>query len=110
MFSMVRFLFVAVISGCAAVAAARTIHRSFRTRDVSVGGGFGVAVPVDRRVDKAIDEAHTSEDDRARIFAGKTGSVRTNGSVRVVRRTKIVNPKAAEVHGGPRRGNVPAVR
>ena len=52
-------------------AAARTIHRSFRTREVGVGGGFGVAIPVDRRVDKAIDEARVPKKDHAKLFTGE---------------------------------------
>ena len=77
-------------------AAARTIHRSFRTREVGVGGGFGVAVPVDRRIDKAIDEARVPKKDHAKLFAGeKVTNAKTN-TVRVVRRRKVVKPKSVE--------------
>lgn len=76
--------------------AARTIHRSFRTREVGVGGGFGVAVPVDRRIDKAIDEARVPKKDHAKLFAGeKVTNAKTN-TVRVVRRRKVVKPKSVE--------------
>lgn len=77
-------------------AAARTIHRSFRTREVGVGGGFGVAVPVDRRIDKAIDEAHVPKKDHAKLFAGaKMTNAKTN-AVRVIRRRNVVKPKPVE--------------
>ena len=77
-------------------AAARTIHRSFRTREVGVGGGFGVAVPVDRRIDKAIDETRVPKNDHAKLFAGeKVTNAKTN-TVRVVRRRKVVKPKSVE--------------
>lgn len=77
-------------------AAARTIHRSFRTREVGVGGGFGVAVPVDRRIDKAIDEARVPKKDHAKLFVGeKVTNTKTN-AVRVIRRRKVVKPKTVE--------------
>ena len=81
-------------------AAARTIHRSFRTREVGVGGGFGVAIPVDRRVDKAIDEARVPKKDHVKLFTGeKVKNAKTN-TVRVVRRRKVVKPKPAVRKGG----------
>lgn len=77
-------------------AAGRTIHRSFRTREVGVGGGFGVVVPVDRRIDKAIDEARVPKKDHAKLFASeKVTNAKTN-TVRVIRRRKIVKPKSAK--------------
>ena len=87
---------------CLAVdsAAARTIHRSFRTREVGVGGGFGVAVPVDRRIDKAIDEARVPKKDHAKLFAGeKVTNAKTN-TVRVIRRRKVVKPKTLDRRDG----------
>ena len=77
-------------------AAARTIQWSFRTREVGFGGGFGVAVPVDRRIDKAIDEARVPKTDLAKLFTGeKVTNTKTN-VVRVIRRRKVVRPKAVE--------------
>ena len=79
----------------AASAASRTIHRSFRTREVGVGG-FGVAVPVDHRIDKAIDEARVPKKDHAKLFAGeKVPNAKTN-TVSVIRRKTVVKPKAAD--------------
>ena len=76
-------------------ATARTIHRSFRTREVGVGGGFGVAVPVDRRVDKALDAARVPKKDHVKLFTGeKVTNAKTN-TMRVVRRRKVVKPKPA---------------
>lgn len=81
-------------------AVARTIHRSFRTREVGVGGGFGAAVPVDHRIDKAIDEARVSKKDHAKLFAGeKVTNAKTN-TVRVIRRRKVVKPKTLERKDG----------
>ena len=89
-----RMALAALVALAAADGSARTIHRSFRTREVGVGGGFGVAVPVDRRIDKAIDEARVPEKDHAKLFSGaKVKPARTN-AVRVVRRVKVVRPKS----------------
>ena len=88
-----RVSILSFLIAAASVASARTIHRSFRTREVGVGGGFGVAMPVDSRIDKAIDEGRTRKEDHAKLFAGqKTANAKTN-TVRVVRRVKVVKPK-----------------
>ena len=97
---MRQTLFLLVLVSVSIVGEARTIHRSFRTREVGVGGGFGVAVPVDRRVDKAIDEARVPEREHARLFAGqKVVNVKTN-TVHIVRRVKvkpITNPQPSTI-------------
>ena len=61
-----------------------TIHRSFRSRSVGVGGGFGVSVPVDARVDKAIDEGRAQEAERTKVLIGRATSVIDGRTFRLV--------------------------
>ena len=67
-------------------AAALTLHRSFRTRDVGFGGGSGVsvAVPVDARIDKAIDEGRAAAAKRPRVLVGQVTHVTDGNLFRLV--------------------------
>lgn len=68
----------AIMLGVAAVglsASAWTVHRSFTHRDVGIGfstGAATVSVPIDRKMAKALDEAHDDEVARCRERAMKT--------------------------------------
>ncbi len=76
---------------------ARTIHRSFRSREIGFGGVAGAVVPVDSRIDKAIDEGRVKAKERSRLFANPKvadKSMPTN-SVKVIRRVKVVRPRRA---------------
>lgn len=86
----------------------RTIHRSFTTRGVGVGGGATTLVPVDSRVAKALDEAHAKEVARemlligkvTRVVDGNTIWVTPNYGVRsVVRLDRIVAPSLGHPYG-----------
>ena len=63
---------------------ALTIHRSFRSRDVGFGGGSGVSVPVDARVDKAIDEGRAKEADRPKVLVGRVTRVIDGRTLKLV--------------------------
>ena len=63
---------------------ALTLHHSFRTRDVGFGGGFGASVPVDAKIDKAIDEARRDEAFRERVLVGRVTRVTDGNSFRMV--------------------------
>lgn len=65
---------------------ALTLHRSFRTREVGFGGGSGVsvAVPVDARIDKAIDEGRAAEAKRPRVLVGQVTRVTDGNLFRLV--------------------------
>ena len=52
----------AAFAASAGAQAAVTIHRSFRSRDVGLGGGASVSVPVDSRIANALDSRDADKD------------------------------------------------
>ena len=65
-------------------AAAVTLHRSFRTQEVGIGGGASVLVPVEARVAKAIDEAQEKEAKRPKVAIGKVTKVCSGDLIHVL--------------------------
>ena len=78
-----RLIALAVLLA-AARGEALTIHRSFRSRDVGFGGGIGASVPVDARVDKAIDEGLAKEAERPKALVGRVTRVVDGRTLRLV--------------------------
>jgi len=54
---------------------ALTIHRSFGSRSVGVGGGIGCDVPVDAKVAAALDESREREAARPKVYVGRVTRV-----------------------------------
>lgn len=74
---------------CVAVAVALQgeavgFHRSFRSREVGIGGGASVMIPVDARVDKAIDEGRAQAADRVKVVVGRVTRVLDGRTFRLV--------------------------
>ena len=89
---MMRLILVMTLVLSAGLGFSRTIHRSFRPREAGLGGGFGVVVPVDRRVEKAIAEGRTPEKDHAKLFSGEKMKPSRTNAVEVVRQVKVGPP------------------
>ena len=82
-----RLAIVLAFSLVALQSAAVTIHRSFRTREVGVGFGTGmagVAYPVDAKIDEAIDEARQKESEKTKVIIGRCTKVRDGDTIHVV--------------------------
>ncbi|MBP5285769.1 MAG: hypothetical protein ILO34_06630 [Kiritimatiellae bacterium] len=60
-----------------------TIHRSFRTREVGIGGGAGVIVPVERKVAEALDRQAQEEAERRLKIVGRVTGVENFNTVYV---------------------------
>lgn len=65
-------------------AAAVTFHRSFRTREIGIGGGASIQVPIDAKVAKAIDEAREKESKKPRVVIGRVTKVCSGDMIHVL--------------------------
>ena len=52
-----------------------TIHRSFRTREVGIGRGAGVVVPVERKVAEALDRQAREDAEKRLKIVGRVTKV-----------------------------------
>ena len=60
-----------------------TIHRSFRTREVGIGGGAGVVVPVERKVAEALDRQAREDAEKRLKIVGRVTKVENFNTVYV---------------------------
>ena len=63
---------------------ALTIHRSFRPREVGVGAGASVVVPVEAKIAQAIDEGREKEQKKPQVVIGKVTKVCDGDTIHVV--------------------------
>ena len=61
-----------------------TFHRSFRSRDINIGGGAGFSVPVETRIAQAIDEGDEKDAQRTKVVIGKVTSAEDGNTIHVV--------------------------
>jgi len=69
---------------CAGQGEALSFHRSFRSREVGITAGIGMRVPVDARVDKAIEQGRAKEAERVKVMIGRVTSVIDGRTFRLV--------------------------
>ena len=77
-------LIVVVVTLIALQAAGVTIHRSFRAREVGVGGGASVVVPVETRVAQAIEDGREIEIKKQKVIIGRCTKVSDGDTIHVV--------------------------
>ena len=88
--------------------AAVTIHRSFRPREVGIGAGASVVVPVEAKIAQAIDEGREKEQKKPQVVIGKVTKVCDGDTIHVVtsanvrfkvRLNRIDAPESDQPHG-----------